>query len=101
MAALTLLFVARRSYGLWALSAALALCTHYFAAFLIAPEAIWLLWTAAERRRRAWIATAVPAVAAIALIPLALHQRDLGHTSFIAGLSFRIRVTDLPKKLVT
>jgi mannosyltransferase len=101
MAALTLLFVARRSYWWWAISAALALCTHYFAAFLIAPEAIWLVWTAAERRRRALIATAVPAAAAIALIPLALHQRDLGHTSFIAGLSFRIRVTDLPKKLVT
>jgi mannosyltransferase len=101
MAALTLLFVARRSYGWWALSAALAICTHYFALFLLVPEAIWLVWTSAERKRRAWIAAAVPAAVAVALIPLAVHQRDLGHTSFIAALSFRIRITDLPKKLVT
>src|SRR4051812_30194317 len=99
MAALTLLFLARRSYGRWALSAALALCTHYFAAFLLAPEAGWLLWRGRGRAR--WVAPGpVPAVG-VALIPLAVHQRDLGHTSFIADLSFRIRVEDLPKKLVT
>ena len=100
MATLTLLFVRRRAYGWWALTAALALCTHYFAAFIVVPEAIWLIWSA-ERKRPAWLATAAPAAAAIALVPLAVHQRDLGHTSFIAALSFRIRVTDLPKKLVT
>src|SRR4051812_5533257 len=100
MAALTLLFLARRSYGWWALTAALALCTHYFAAFLLVPEAIWLLWPD-RRNRSAWLAIGSVVAVAIALIPLALHQRDLGHTSFIADLSFRIRVTDLPKKLVT
>jgi mannosyltransferase len=99
MAALTLLFLARRSYGWWALSAALALCTHYFAAFLLVPEALWLLWT--ERTRAARLATGAVAAVGVALIPLAVHQRDLGHTSFIADLSFRSRVTDLPKKLVT
>ena len=99
MAALTLLFLGRRAYGWWALTAALALCTHYFAAFLLAPEAVWLLWS--ERNRAAWIATGAVGAVAIALIPLAVHQRDLGHTSFIAGLSLRTRVTDLPKKLVT
>jgi mannosyltransferase len=100
MALLTLLFLARRAYGWWALTAALALCTHYFAAFLLVPEAIWLLWPD-RRNRRAWLAIGSVVAVAIALIPLALHQRDLGHTSFIADLSFRIRVTDLPKKLVT
>src|SRR4051812_17873347 len=100
MAALTLLFLARRSYGWWALTAALALCTHYFAAFLLVPEAIWLLWPD-RRERSAWLAIGSVVAVAIALIPLALHQRDLGHTSFIAGISLRIRVTDLPKKLVT
>jgi mannosyltransferase len=99
MAAFTLLFLARRAYGWWALTAALALCTHYFAAFLLVPEAIWLLWS--ERKRVAWIATGAVTAVAIALIPLAVHQRDLGHTSFIANLSLRSRVTDLPKKLVT
>jgi mannosyltransferase len=99
LAALTLFFLARRSYGWWALTAALALLTHYFAAFLLVPEAIWLLWR--HRERAAWLATGAVVAVGLALIPLALHQRDLGHTSFIADLSFRSRVIDLPKKLVT
>ncbi len=96
MAALTLLFLGRRNYWLWALTAALALLTHYFAAFLIVPEAVFVLWTA-----RAWLPVAAVAATGAALAPLAIHQRDLGHTSFIADLSLRTRVTDLPKKLVT
>jgi mannosyltransferase len=106
MAALSLLLLGRalrertlRSYALWALVAALALCTHYFAAFLLVPEALWLLW--AVRQRAAWEAVAFVALAGAALAPLALHQRGLGHTSFIADLSLRTRVVDLPKKLVT
>ncbi|MEA2409958.1 MAG: mannosyltransferase, partial [Thermoleophilaceae bacterium] len=106
MAALSLLFLARalrnptpRALALWAAAAALALLTHYFAAFLLVPEAIWLVWSA--RRRPVWAALGAVAAVAVALVPLAVHQRDLGHTSFIAGLSLRSRVTDLPKKLVT
>jgi 4-amino-4-deoxy-L-arabinose transferase-like glycosyltransferase len=98
-ATLTLLFLARRSHGWWALSAALALLTHYFAIFLIVPEAAWLLWSSRERAAR--LATGAVALTGVALIPLALHQRDLGHTSFIADISLRNRLTDLPKKLVT
>jgi mannosyltransferase len=105
-AALSLLFLARalrnptpRALALWALTAALALLTHYFAVFLLVPEAVWLLW--ARRGRATWIAVGAPMAVALALIPLAVHQRDLGHTSFIADLSLRSRVTDLPKKLVT
>ena len=96
MAALTLLFLARRAPVLWALTAALALCTHYFAVFLIVPEAAYLIW-----KTRAWWALGGVTVVGIALAPLALHQRDLGHTSFIANLSLTTRLTDLPKKLVT
>lgn len=106
MAALTLLFLARalrdptpRALALWAAAAALALLTHYFAAFLLLPEAIWLLWSV--RGRAAWAAVGAVTAVAVALIPLAVHQRDLGHTSFIAGLSLSSRVTALPKKLVT
>lgn len=96
MTALTLLFLARRSALGWAITAALALCTHYFAAFLVVPEAIYLVW-----RTRAWWALAGVTAVGIALAPLALHQRDLGHTSFIADLSLETRLVDLPKKLVT
>jgi mannosyltransferase len=96
MAMLTLLFLGRRNYWLWALTAGLALLTHYFAAFLIVPEAAWLLWSA-----RAWLPVGAVAAVGAALAPLALHQRAQGHTSFIADLSLRTRITDLPKKLVT
>jgi hypothetical protein len=41
------------------------------------------------------------AVVAAALAPLAIHQRDLGHTAFIADLGLGRRIIDLPKKLVT
>jgi hypothetical protein len=99
MAALSLLFLGRRAYAWWAVTAALALLTHYFAAFLIVPEALWLLWSA--RERAVWLAVGAVGAVGAALVPLAVHQRDLGHTSFIADLSLRIRLTDLPKKLVT
>jgi hypothetical protein len=105
MAALSLLFLVQalrnptaRALALWAFTAALALLTHYFAAFLLVPEAIWLVWSL---RRRAWLAVAAPSAVALALIPLAVHQRDLGHTAFIADLGLGRRIVDLPKKLVT
>jgi uncharacterized membrane protein len=112
-AALSLLFLVRavrnptpRALGLWAAAAALALLSHYFAAFLLVPEAAWLLWAARARgeathRRAPWLAAGALTAVGAALIPLAVHQRDLGHTSFIADLSLRSRVTQLPKKLVT
>jgi mannosyltransferase len=99
MAALSVLFLARRRPAAWAITAVLALCTHYFAVFLVVPEAIWLALVL--RNRRTHLSIAAVAVSGIALAPLALHQRDLGHTSFIADLSLKNRLVDLPKKLVT
>jgi 4-amino-4-deoxy-L-arabinose transferase-like glycosyltransferase len=89
----------RRPLALWALFAALAVLTHYFAAFLMAPMGLWLLW---QRRDRATVAAngAVAAVG-VALAPLALDQRASGHTRFIEEISLGGRVTDLPKKFVT
>ncbi len=63
-----------RSLGGWAVASALAVCSHYFAAFLIAAEALWLL-AQREPRRRALVATAGVAVVGLALLPLALHQQ--------------------------
>jgi 4-amino-4-deoxy-L-arabinose transferase-like glycosyltransferase len=106
MAALSLLWFGRvlrdrtgRAFAGWAVVAALALLTHYFAAFLLVPEAIWMLWV--TRERAAWMAAGVLAAVGAALAPLAIHQRDLGHTAFIADLGLGRRLADLPKKLVT
>src|SRR2546421_2347360 len=51
----------RAAFGLWALTCALAVLTHYFAVFVVAPEGILLLRSRAQRRR------AIAAVAAVGL----------------------------------
>jgi hypothetical protein len=50
----------------FALAAAAALLTHYFAVFLVVPMVLWLLGEERTRRR------ALPAIGAIALVALAL-----------------------------
>jgi mannosyltransferase len=60
----------------WALAAALALATHYFAIFLIAGEALWLL-AAVRPRRRALLAIVPPVVVGGSLLKLLLHQAHL------------------------
>jgi 4-amino-4-deoxy-L-arabinose transferase-like glycosyltransferase len=74
---------ARRDFALWALASMLALASHYFALFLVGPEALWLLWRAADRRA-ARIATAGIAVAGVAIAPIALHQHAGASDDWIA-----------------
>ncbi len=67
----------RRHLGIWALAATLALCSHYFAAFLVGPEALLLVAITKPRWRGALAAGAVAAVG-LALAPLALAQAANG-----------------------
>ncbi len=66
-----------RNLVLWALASALGLASHYFAAFLFAPEALLLLAFGAPRRR---VLAAVGAAfaAGAALVPLVLAQAGNG-----------------------
>jgi len=87
----------RRDSLAWGIASGLALATHYFAAFPIAAEAVWLL----RRRGRAtggafpglWIAAA----AAVLLAPLVLHQTSFAHAEWISnfGLGHRLWETGL------
>ena len=88
----------RRDLGLWALFSALAVLTHYFAAFLVGAEALWLLWTL---RARAAPATAALFATGLAVAPLAISQRGEGHTAFIEDIALKTRIVDLPKRFVT
>ena len=100
----------RRTLVLWAVFSALALATHYFAAFLVAIEAIWLLRSAANRRPIG-VAVAGLAVVELALLPLLLHQRSQGGADFIddIGLGYRLARTakqflvgfDAPGEVIT
>ena len=57
----------------WGALSALALATHYFAAFTIVPEAVWLL-ARRPRDARTWGAVAIPAAVGVALLPLLAFQ---------------------------
>ena len=77
--------------------ASLAIATHYFAVFLVAAEALWLLL----RLRRAGASSSrrlVPALALVAHVPLLLEQRGNGEA--VAGTLARGAHRRDPKNLV-
>jgi mannosyltransferase len=91
----------------WAVSSGLALATHYLAVFLVAPELMWLL-VLAERRQvgriETWLGASAVAAVGVALLPLALYQRSLGSTDWIAaGVAGELprRVANVPAEFLT
>jgi len=77
----------------WGIVAALAIATHYFAVFLVAAEAAWLL--ARDRRRITIGVTAIPALTTLALVPLILDQSS-GRTAWIDDTSIASRAVRTP-----
>lgn len=73
---------ARRDLAGWAVCSALALATHYFSGFVIAPEAVLLL--AGRNRRDAAIALLAIAAVGALLAPIALQQAENAHAGWIA-----------------
>jgi mannosyltransferase len=105
-AALAMLYFARLLHEpsgaratLFALSGALALLTHYFAAFLLVPMALWLLRERAVRR------AALPAIGALALVGLALLpliSAQGGHgTQWIGRWALSSRLQAIPQYYLT
>ena len=81
----------------WALTAAAALLTHYFALFVIAAEIAWL-HRAGLRRTLAF--SVLPVVAAgVGLVPLALDQRDNGGAQ-VGDASIASRLGDVPREFL-
>jgi 4-amino-4-deoxy-L-arabinose transferase-like glycosyltransferase len=74
----------------WAVASALALLTHYFAIFLIVPEAVLLLGPR-DRRLARTLAVASVAVVTGALIPLVVAQSGHG-TQWIGHWAFSSRL---------
>jgi hypothetical protein len=87
----------RRALAAWGTICALAVATHYFAAFVVAPQAVWLL---RARGRRVWPAVAGLALAGVALAPLAVHQRAQNNAGFIAASPLGTRLAQAAKQLV-
>ena len=106
LGALSLLFVARalrhdgaRELWWWAATAVLAVATHYFAVFLVAGEALWLL-VAHPRRRVATAAAAAVAAGGASLLPLALHQSRQGNLDFIGETPLHTRLVNTAEELL-
>jgi 4-amino-4-deoxy-L-arabinose transferase-like glycosyltransferase len=72
-----------RHLWLWALSSALALGSHYFAFFMVAIEAAWLLLARRDRLRALLLPLALVGFAGGALLPLALAQANATHIGWI------------------
>ncbi|MEA2373970.1 MAG: mannosyltransferase [Thermoleophilaceae bacterium] len=85
-----------RALWQWAIAAALALATHWFAVFLLLPQAAWLLLRGAPPRA-ARLAVGAWAAVGAALLPLAVDQAG-GGPQFIHGLSVATRAIQVPKQ---
>jgi hypothetical protein len=91
---------AARFVGWWAIAAALALATHYFAVFVVAPELVLLVWLAPARRRAALVGGGFVGVVGLALVPLAVHQADQGHDGWIERIALSTRLRDTGEQFV-
>ena len=99
LSGLSLLFFARvrrepsgRNLAWWVICSSLALLTHYFAGFLVAAEALWLL--AAIRTRAVVIASAATAAVQAAIVPLILSQLGHHHLNWIKQFPLHLRIED-------
>jgi mannosyltransferase len=79
----------RRDFVLWGIASGLALASHYFAAFAIVAEAIWLL---RRRGRESTPGLAIVALIGLALAPLAIHQMSYGHAEWIGNFTLGQRL---------
>jgi mannosyltransferase len=86
-----------RELTLWVLASLLALCTEYYAALVVVPEALWLLYVHRRGRplRRTGIAAAVIALFAIPLLWFAISQNKTGHASWIAPIPLGPRLDQI------
>ncbi len=110
-----------RNLAWFALTASLALLTHYFAVFLAIPMALWLLGAARagagpsgphregqprerpshpKTPKRALVAVAIPAIVGLALIPLILAQGGHG-TQWIGEWALAARLEAIPQYYLT
>jgi mannosyltransferase len=86
-----------RALAAWATVSALALATHYFAAFVLVPQAAWLLLRH-PRRRAAIGAVAALVAVGVALLPLLLEQR--GNPYDVASEALALRLAQVPKQFL-
>jgi 4-amino-4-deoxy-L-arabinose transferase-like glycosyltransferase len=88
----------RRTLTVWAMASSAAILSHYFAVFLVAPEAVWLILRV--RQSAALVASAAVTLVGVAQIPLLVAQAD-NRTQWIEELSLWSRIKEVAKKWIT
>jgi mannosyltransferase len=88
-----------RSLAFWTLTSALALATHYFAVFVVAPELI-LLVASHARMRQVQAAVASLIVCGAALLPLAVDQTSHNRFPWIRHIPLSRRSGDALRRLL-
>jgi mannosyltransferase len=86
-----------RRLAAFAVAGSLALLTHYFAVFLLAPMIVWLVW---RRRGGAWVAAMPPILVGAALVPLIGVQGGHG-TQWIGEWALASRLEAIPQYYLT
>jgi hypothetical protein len=89
-----------RPLVLWALSSALAIASHYFAVFVLAAQAAWLLYRHADRTR-AVVASSGVAAAGLALLPIAIAQQAGRGADIFTERGLLFRVAEMAKTFMT
>jgi mannosyltransferase len=85
----------------WAACGSLSLCTHYFTAFAVGPEALWLLWRWRREPRGPLIATGAIGAVGFALLPLAIHQEGTGRANSFTSIPVLERAASSLVKFMT
>jgi mannosyltransferase len=67
----------RRNLAWWVVCSSAAVMTHFFAGFVVGPEALWLLWVA--RTRMTALAVGFVAAAQLAMLPFAVGDTSASH----------------------
>jgi mannosyltransferase len=78
----------------WAVFSALAVLTHFFAGFLVAPEAIWLMYV--SRSRASVVASAAVALVQASLLPLLFSHASNSLLGFIHATPLGMRIKQVP-----
>jgi hypothetical protein len=100
LCAVTVWCLLRGDWRGFAVAAALALATHYFAVFIVIPELAWLWWRHGRRSRVAALSVAAVAVVGAALLPLAVKQASGNRARFISSTALGGRIVAVPKQFL-
>ena len=89
----------RRDLGWWALAAAAVVAVHYFAAFLVAAEAVALAAAHRDRWRAVALACLPTAAVGLVLAPVALEQQShAANRNWIAAFTLTSRVQEAGRR---